>query len=149
MVLVRLITFLVRDQQLYTVTSVFIIPLFCRWVIGINTADGEAALKRLGRALYEAACQFYVEDARRRVAVHNERRNPAPPMSARVAFKVCHQLSGPSVQSCAIVAAALALNFFLFPFQLGMKLTCHRATNSDYDGQCAGHNAKHCRSMTF
>ena len=59
-----------------------------RWVISINTADGELALKRLGRTLYEAACMFYLDDARRRLAVHQERRNPAPQTSAKVAFKV-------------------------------------------------------------
>ena len=60
----------------------------CRWVISINTADGELALKRLGRTLYEAAGMFYLDDARRRLAVHQERRNPAPQTSAKVAFKV-------------------------------------------------------------
>ena len=60
-----------------------------RWVISINTADGELALKRLGRTLYEAACMFYLDDACRRLAVHQERRNPAPQTSSKVAFKVC------------------------------------------------------------
>ena len=62
--------------------------MLCRWVISINTADGELALKRLGRTLYEAAGMFYLDDARRRLAVHQERRNPAPQTSAKVAFKV-------------------------------------------------------------
>lgn len=31
-----------------------------RWVISINTADGELALKRLGRTVYEAACAVYM-----------------------------------------------------------------------------------------
>ena len=66
------------------------VPLWAyRWVIGINTADGELALKRLGRTLYEAACMFYLDDACRRLAVHQERRNPAPQTSSKVAFKVC------------------------------------------------------------
>lgn len=59
-----------------------------RWVISINTADGELALRRLGRVLYEAAGAFYLDDARRRLAVHQERRNPAPQTSSKVAFKV-------------------------------------------------------------
>ena len=64
--------------------------LATRWVISISTADGELALKRLGRTLYEAACMFYLDDARRRLAVHQERRNPAPQTSSKVAFKVGH-----------------------------------------------------------
>ncbi len=46
--------------------------VLCRWVISINTADGELALKRLGSTLYEAAGMFYLEDARRRLAVHKD-----------------------------------------------------------------------------
>ena len=60
----------------------------CRWVLGLDVSEGEAGLRRLGRALYEAACAFYLGDARRRLALHAERRNPSPTTSTRVAFKV-------------------------------------------------------------
>lgn len=53
----------------------------------MGTGEGEGALRQLGRALYEAAGTFYADDARRRLAVHAERRNPAPAVSVRVAFK--------------------------------------------------------------
>lgn len=62
-------------------------------MISINTADGELALKRLGRTVYEAACAFYLDDARRRLALHQERRNPAPQTSSKVAFKVSHTIA--------------------------------------------------------
>ena len=74
-------------------------PWVRRWVISINTADGELALKRLGRTLYEAACMFYLDDACRRLAVHQERRNPAPQTSSKVAFKVRPNPS-PSLVEC-------------------------------------------------
>lgn len=60
----------------------------CRWVISFGTGEGEVALRRLSRALFEAAAAFYSDDARRRLAVHAERRNPAPAVSVRTAFKV-------------------------------------------------------------
>ncbi|KAK9904998.1 hypothetical protein WJX75_007420 [Coccomyxa subellipsoidea] len=58
-----------------------------RWVVNMGTGEGEVGLRRLGRALYEAAGLFYADDARRRLAVHAERRNPSPAISARTAFK--------------------------------------------------------------
>ncbi len=58
-----------------------------RWVISFGTGEGEVALRRLSRALFEAAAAFYADDARRRLAVHAERRNPGPAVSVRVAFK--------------------------------------------------------------
>lgn len=61
----------------------------CRWVVNMGTGEGEVGLRRLGRALYEAAGLFYADDARRRLAVHAERRNPSPAISARTAFKAC------------------------------------------------------------
>ncbi|BDA49831.1 probable trafficking protein particle complex subunit 11 at N-terminal half [Coccomyxa sp. Obi] len=51
------------------------------WVISFGTGEGEVALRRLSRALFEAAGAFYADDARRRLAVHAERRNPAPAVS--------------------------------------------------------------------
>ena len=56
--------------------------------MALDPAEGAAGLRRLGRALYEGACAFYLDDARRRLALHSERRSPAPAVSARVAFKV-------------------------------------------------------------
>ena len=67
-----------------------------RWVLALDPAEGAGGLGRLGRALYEGACAFYLDDARRRLALHSERRSPAPAASARVAFKVgCCQLTCP------------------------------------------------------
>lgn len=59
-----------------------------RWVATLSTSEGEAGLKRIGRLLYEAAGQFYLEDSKRRLALHGERRNPPPDLNARIAFKV-------------------------------------------------------------
>ncbi len=58
-----------------------------RWVAGLSAAEGEAGLRRLARLLHEAAGAFYLDDARRRLAAHAERRAPPPELSARVAFK--------------------------------------------------------------
>lgn len=58
-----------------------------RWVVGLAAAEGEAGLRRLARLLHEAAGAFYLDDARRRLAAHAERRAPPPELSARVAFK--------------------------------------------------------------
>ena len=50
--------------------------------------NGDADLKKLGRLLYEAAGQFYLDAARRRLSLHAERRSQTPELNARVAFKV-------------------------------------------------------------
>ena len=50
--------------------------------------DQEGSHKLLGRLLYEAAGQFYLDTARRRLAIHAERRSQTPEQNARVAFKV-------------------------------------------------------------
>lgn len=59
-----------------------------RWVMGLDAAEGEAALRRLGRALYEAASSFYLDDSRRRLALQAERRQMPAALAARAAFKV-------------------------------------------------------------
>ncbi len=56
-------------------------------MLALDPTEGAGGLRRLGRALYEGACAFYLDDARRRLALHSERRTPAPAVSARVAFK--------------------------------------------------------------
>ena len=56
--------------------------------MGLSAAEGEAGLRRLARLLHEAAGAFYLDDARRRLAAHAERRAPPPELSVRVAFKV-------------------------------------------------------------
>ena len=58
-----------------------------------DIAEGEPALRKLGRLLYEAAGQFYLDAARRRLSLHAERRSQTPELNARVAFKVCFKLS--------------------------------------------------------
>ena len=58
-----------------------------RWLTALAAADGEDGLRRLGRLLYEAAASFYLSDARRRLAVHADRRTPPPELSARVGIK--------------------------------------------------------------
>ncbi|KAK9839808.1 hypothetical protein WJX81_003235 [Elliptochloris bilobata] len=58
-----------------------------RWVVGLSAAEGEAGLRRLARLLHEAAGAFYLDDARRRLAAHAERRAAPPELSACVAFK--------------------------------------------------------------
>ena len=58
-----------------------------------NLEDESASQKMLGRLLYEAAGQFYLDTARRRLAVHAERRSQMPELNARVAFKVRYFLS--------------------------------------------------------
>ena len=60
----------------------------CRWIVLYNLDDEEASQKLLGRLLYEAAGQFYLDAARRRLTVHSERRSQSPELNARVAFKV-------------------------------------------------------------
>ena len=57
-------------------------------MVGLSAAEGEAGLRRLARLLHEAAGAFYLDDARRRLAAHAERRAAPPELSARVAFKV-------------------------------------------------------------
>ena len=52
-----------------------------------DPAEEEAGLKLLGRLLYEAAGQFYLDAARRRLSLHAERRSQTPELNARVAFK--------------------------------------------------------------
>lgn len=54
-----------------------------------DPAEEEAGLKVLGRLLYEAAGQFYLDAARRRLSLHSERRSQLPELNARVAFKAC------------------------------------------------------------
>eukprot|EP00884_Botryococcus_braunii_P005388 jgi/Botrbrau1/14850/Bobra.0326s0004.1 len=58
-----------------------------KWVLGLDPGEGDAGLKRLGRALYEAAGSFYLDDARRRLAIQGERRQTPPALAARSAFK--------------------------------------------------------------
>lgn len=62
-------------------------PDLSRWVVGLSAAEGEAGLRRLARLLHEAAGAFYLDDARRRIAAHAERRAAPPELSTRVAFK--------------------------------------------------------------
>ncbi|KAK9789561.1 hypothetical protein WJX73_006387 [Symbiochloris irregularis] len=58
-----------------------------RWVATLAAGEGEAGLRRVARLLHEAAGQFYLDDSRRRLTLHNERRNPPADLNARVAFK--------------------------------------------------------------
>ena len=60
-----------------------------------SPTDGDADLKKLGRLLYEAAGQFYLDAARRRLSLHAERRSQTPELNARVAFKVRHTTPRP------------------------------------------------------
>ncbi len=71
--------------------------------------DEEASQKLLGRLLYEAAGQFYLDAARRRLSVHAERRSQIPELNARVAFKVISHTSIKQPQMFSGVAAALRL----------------------------------------
>lgn len=58
-----------------------------RCLVLLDRSEGEAGLRKLGRVLYEAAGQSYLDAARRRLSLHAERRIQTPELSARVAFK--------------------------------------------------------------
>ena len=61
----------------------------------LAAGEGESGLRRVARLLHEAAGQFYLDDSRRRLTLHNERRNPPADLNARVAFKVCVSVQRP------------------------------------------------------
>ena len=64
-----------------------------RCLVPVVLSDGAAAFRPLGEALYEAAADFYADDARRVLQAHSERRAPPPEANARTAFKVDGQLT--------------------------------------------------------
>lgn len=45
-------------------------------------------LVKLGRSLHEQAGVYYLEESRRILSLHAERRSPPPELNARVSFKV-------------------------------------------------------------
>ena len=47
-----------------------------------------AGLTKLGRTLHEQAGLFYLDESRRVLSLHAERRAPTPELNARVSFKV-------------------------------------------------------------
>ena len=62
-----------------------------RWVCQFDPEEGKGeqpSARRLHRVVVEAANQFYLDDARRRLSLHAERRAPPPEATARVSFKV-------------------------------------------------------------
>ena len=66
----------------------------CRWAITYASCEGEAGMRRLARVAYEAALAHYMDDSKRRIALHGERRNPPIELSVRTAFKVPAGLAG-------------------------------------------------------
>ena len=67
----------------------------CRWAITYASCEGEAGMRRLARVAYEAALAHYMDDSKRRIALHGERRNPPIELSVRTAFKVLAGHVGP------------------------------------------------------
>ena len=45
-------------------------------------------MRRMARVAYEAALAHYMDDSKRRIALHGERRSPPIELSVRTAFKV-------------------------------------------------------------
>lgn len=57
-----------------------------RCLLSLNLAD-QAGLIKLGRTLHEQAGLFYLDESRRVLSLHAERRAPPPELNARVSFK--------------------------------------------------------------
>ncbi|KAK9807487.1 hypothetical protein WJX72_000478 [[Myrmecia] bisecta] len=53
----------------------------------LSLAEGDGSLKRLGRILYEQAGLFYLDESRRLLSLHSERRAASPDLNCRMAFK--------------------------------------------------------------
>ena len=60
----------------------------CRYIVFFNPKEEGSSLKALGKLLYEAAGQFYLDSARRQLSLLTERRGITPERSARINFKV-------------------------------------------------------------
>ena len=61
--------------------------------------EGEAGLRKLCSLFFQAASQFYLDTARRLLALHAERRSNSPELNARVAFKVRKLISSCSLDN--------------------------------------------------
>jgi len=44
---------------------------------------------KLGRSLHEQAGVFYLDESRRILSMHAERRAPPPELNSRISFKAC------------------------------------------------------------
>ena len=59
----------------------------CRCLLSLCLTE-PANLVKLGRSLHEQAGLYYLEESRRILSIHAERRAPPPELNARVSFKV-------------------------------------------------------------
>ena len=71
----------------------------CRCLLNLCLAEA-AGLVKLGRSLHEQAGVFYLDESRRVLSLHAERRAPPPELNARISFKASY-FCPPSLLSVA------------------------------------------------